>query len=150
LGVGPESEAIKIIRGQEDTIKEAVLFFTRASTVSVYADDVAPSLTMGVKRIKKCYEELKRRSAKVKWITEITKDNLSYCRELTQYAELRHLDGIKGNFAISDEDYIATSTINKEQPVPELIYSSAKSIIEQNEYVFDTLWSRAVVVQDRI
>jgi two-component system, OmpR family, sensor histidine kinase VicK len=34
--------------------------------------------------------------------------------------------------------------------VPELIYSSAKSIIEQNRYAFDTLWSRAVVVQDRI
>ena len=150
MGVGPESETIKIIRGQEDTIKAAVLFFTSASTVSVYADDVAPSLTMGVKLIKKCYEELKRRNAKVKWITEITKDNLSYCRELTQYAELRHLDGIKGNFAVSDEGYIATSSINKEQPVAELIYSSAKGIIEQNRYVFDTLWSRAVVAQDRI
>jgi len=150
LGVAPESETIKIIRGAEDAINAAVLFFTSASTVSVYADDVAPSLTIGVKRIKKCYEELKRRNAKVKWITEITKDNLSYCREITQYAELRHLDGIKGNFAVSDEGYIATATINKDQPVPELIYSSAKGIIEQNRYVFDTLWSRAVVAQDRI
>lgn len=150
MGVAPESETIKIIRGAEDAINAAVLFFTSASTVSVYADDVAPSLTIGVERIKKCYEELKRRNAKVKWITEITKDNLSYCREITQYAELRHLDGIKGNFAVSDEGYIATATINKDQPVPELIYSSAKGIIEQNRYVFDTLWSRAVVAQDRI
>ena len=150
LGVAPESETIKIIRGAEDTIKAAVLFFTSASTVNVYADAVAPSLTIGVRRIKKCYEELKRRNAEVKWITEITKDNLIYCRELTQYAELRHLDGIKGNFAVSDEGYIATATINKDQPVPELIYSSAKSIIDQNRYVFDTLWSRAILAQDRI
>ena len=150
LGVGPESETIKIIQGEEDTIRASVLFLKNASTVSVYAGDVAPSLTIGVKRIKKCYEELKRKNAKVKWITEITKDNLSYCRELNQYAELRHLDGIKGNFAVSDEGYIATSTINKGQPMPELIYSSAKNIIEQNRYVFDTLWSRAVVAQDRI
>ena len=150
LGAAPESETIKIIRGAEDTIKAAVLFFTSASTVNVYADAVAPSLTIGVRRIKECYEELKRRKAKVKWITEITKDNLTYCRELTQYAELRHLDGIKGNFAVSDEGYIATATINKDQPVPELIYSSAKSIIDQNRYVFDTLWSRAILAQDRI
>ena len=150
LGVAPESETIKIIRGAEDTIKAAVLFFTSASTVNVYADAVAPSLTIGVRRIKECYEELKRRNAKVKWITEITKDNLTYCRELTQYAELRHLDGIKGNFAVSDEGYIATATINKDQPVPELIYSSGKSIIDQNRYVFDTLWSRAILAQDRI
>jgi two-component system, OmpR family, sensor histidine kinase VicK len=145
LGVAPESETIKIIRGAEDTIKAAVLFFTSASTVNVYADAVAPYLTIGVRRIKKCYEELKRRNAKVKWITEITKDNLTYCRELTQYAELRHLDGLKGNFAISDEGYIATATINKDQPVPELLCSSAKSIIDQNRYVFDTLWSRAIL-----
>jgi signal transduction histidine kinase len=111
---------------------------------------MAPFFTMGFKRIKKSYRELKRKNAKVKWITEITKDNLTYCLELNQYAELRHLDGIKGNFAVSDEGYIATSTINKDQPVPELIYSNAKSIIEQNRYVFDTLWSRAVVAQDRI
>lgn len=126
------------------------MFFTSASTVNVYADAVDPSLAIGVRRIKKCYEELKRRNAKVKWITEITKDNLTYCRELTQYAELRHLDGIKGNFAVSDEGYIATATINKDQPMPKLIYSSAKSITEQNRYIFYTLWIRAVVAQDRI
>jgi hypothetical protein len=39
-------------------------------------DAVGLSLTIGVRRIKKCYEKLKRRKAKVKKITEITKDNL--------------------------------------------------------------------------
>jgi hypothetical protein len=34
--------------------------------------------------------------------------------------------------------------------MPKLIYSSAKSIPEQNRYVFYTLWIRAVVAQDRI
>jgi two-component system, OmpR family, sensor histidine kinase VicK len=34
--------------------------------------------------------------------------------------------------------------------VPKLIYSSAESVTEQNRYVFDTLWIRAVVAQDRI
>ena len=34
--------------------------------------------------------------------------------------------------------------------MPKLIYSSAKSITEQNRYVFDILWIRAVITQDRI
>jgi hypothetical protein len=34
--------------------------------------------------------------------------------------------------------------------VPKLIYSSAESVTEQNRYVFDTLWIRAVVAQERI
>jgi signal transduction histidine kinase len=67
-----------------------------------------------------------------------------------QYAELRHLDGIKGNFGVSDTAYIATATLNKAQPVAELIYSTAKSVIEQNKNIFDTLWSKAIVAEDRI
>jgi signal transduction histidine kinase len=34
--------------------------------------------------------------------------------------------------------------------VAELIYSTAKSVIEQNKNIFDTLWSKAVVAEDRI
>jgi signal transduction histidine kinase len=146
----PEPESTEILRGVEDTTRAVVLFFTNANWVSVCADSLAPSVAMGVEPIKECYENLKSRQVKVRWITEITKDNLSYCRALMQYAELRHLDGIKGNFGVSDTAYIATATLNKAQPVAELIYSTAKSVIEQNKNIFDTLWSKAIVAEDRI
>ena len=146
----PEPETTEILRGVEDTTRAVVLFFTNANWVSVCADSLPPSVAMGVESIKECYENLKSRQVKVRWITEITKDNLSYCRALMQYAELRHLDGIKGNFGVSDTAYIATATLNKAQPVAELIYSTAKSVIEQNKNIFDTLWSKAVVAEHRI
>jgi two-component system, OmpR family, sensor histidine kinase VicK len=143
-------EITEILRGAEETTHAVVLFFTNASTVSACADSLGPSVAMGVEPIKECYEDLKRRKAKVRWITEITRDNLSYCRELMRYAEVRHLDGIRGNFGVSDTAYIATANVNKAQPIPELIYSNARSVVEQNKYVFDTLWSKAVVAEDRI
>jgi two-component system, OmpR family, sensor histidine kinase VicK len=146
----PEPETTEILRGAEDTTRAVVLFFTNANWVSAYADSLAPSVAMGVEPIKECYENLKSRKVKVRWITEITEDNLSHCKALMQYAELRHLDGIKGNFEVSDTAYIATATVNKAQPLPELIYSSAKSVVEQNKNVFDTLWSKAVLAEDRI
>jgi two-component system, OmpR family, sensor histidine kinase VicK len=146
----PDLEITEILRGAEDTTCAIVLFFTNAKTVSACGDSLAPSVAMGVEPIKKCYEDLRRRKAKVRWITEITRDNLPYCRELMQYAEVRHLEGIKGNFGVSDTAYIATAIVNKAQPVPELIYSSVRSVVEQNRYVFDTLWSKAVVAEDRI
>jgi two-component system, OmpR family, sensor histidine kinase VicK len=146
----PEPERTEILRGAEDTTRAIVLFFTNANWVSACADSIAPSVAMGVEPIKKCYENLKIRKVKVKWITEITEDNLSYCKALMQYAEVRHLDGIKGNFGVSDSAYIATATVNKAQPVPELIYSTAKSVVEQNKNVFDTLWRKAILAEDRI
>jgi signal transduction histidine kinase len=146
----PEPETTEILRGAEETTRAVVLFFTNANWVSACGDSLAPSVAMGVEPIKKCYENFKIRKVRAKWITEITEDNLSYCKALMQYAEVRHLDGIKGNFGVSDSEYIATATVNKAQPVPELIYSTAKSVVEQNKNVFDTLWSKAILAEDRI
>ncbi len=43
--------------------------------------------------------ETKNRGVKIRVITEITKDNLFSCKELIQVvSEVRHLDGVKGNF----------------------------------------------------
>ncbi len=36
-------------------------------------------------------------------ITEITEENVSYCKELMKFAEVRHLDNVKGTFSISDK-----------------------------------------------
>jgi signal transduction histidine kinase len=146
----PEPETTEIIRGAEDTTRAVVQFFKNANRVSACADSLAPSVAMEVEPIKECYENLKNRKIKVRWITEITKDNIPYCKALMRYAELRHLDGIKGNFGVSDTAYIATATLNKAQPVPELICSTATGVIEQNKNVFDTLWSKAVLAEDRI
>jgi len=47
--------------------------------------------------------DLNNRGIKSRVITEITKYNISYCKELMKLSiELRHLDDVKGNFSISD------------------------------------------------
>jgi hypothetical protein len=47
--------------------------------------------------------DLNNRGIKLRVITEITKDNISYCKELMKLSiELRHLDDVKGNFSVSD------------------------------------------------
>jgi two-component system sensor histidine kinase VicK len=147
----PGSERTEIFQGAEDTTRALVFFFTNASVVRACTDPNAPSIAMEAEPIKKCFEDLKNRRAKVRWITEITRENLPYCRSLLKYeAEVRHLDGMKGNFAVTDSAYIAADVVNKAQSVPELIYSSARSIVEQNKHIFDTLWSKAILAKDRI
>jgi len=61
-----------------------------------------------------------------RYVTEITKDNLTYCKEMLKFAEIRHLDGVKGNFEVSDEkEYVDAATLKEpeqEQSIPQLIY----------------------------
>jgi hypothetical protein len=54
--------------------------------------------------------EAKVRATKLRFTFEITKENISYTKEFMESVELRHLDGVKGNFGVSDAEYIAIST----------------------------------------
>lgn len=45
---------------------------------------------------------------------------------------------------------MATATLQEAQPITDLIYSNVRQIIEQEQYVFDTFWSKAIPSEERI
>jgi two-component system, OmpR family, sensor histidine kinase VicK len=81
---------------------------------------------------------------KIRNISEITKDNISYCKEFMKFSELRHLDEVVGSFGIRDNmDYIGIATQQSQKMPVQAIFSSMKLFVEQQQYFFDTLWNRA-------
>jgi hypothetical protein len=46
--------------------------------------------------------QFQENGVKIRVVTEITSDNIVYCKKLLDVCELRHLDGEKTNFAIAD------------------------------------------------
>src|SRR5919202_1450460 len=106
----PIKETIEIWKGEEAAMNGLVNVMSRVSSkADIVGDSNAPSFSMGVKQIKEEYINFKKRQIKIRFITEITKENLHYCKELMNYVELRHLDFVKGNMAISDSEYVATA-----------------------------------------
>ena len=65
-------------------------------------------------------------------------------------SELRHLDGIKGNFAISEKGYTASATLQEASLLRQVIYSNVRAILDQQQYVFETLWSKAIPAEQKI
>jgi signal transduction histidine kinase len=118
--------------------------------MNICADYTWPSVAMGVEVFKKGLYELKKRNVKSRFVTDITKDNIKYCKELMQISELRHLDGIKGNFAISEKGYTASATMQEAALLQQVIYSNVRSILDQQQYVFETLWSKAKPAEQKI
>ena len=58
---------------------------------------------------------------------------------------------MKGNFEVSDEkEYVAVATLNKAQPIPQLIFSNVPEIVEQQQFVFDSLWDKGIPAEQRI
>ena len=66
-------------------------------------------------------------------------------------AELRHLDGIKGNFGIADgKDYGGSASVKEGEPPIELIRSNVRTFVEQQQFLFETLWSKAMPAEQRV
>ncbi len=143
-----------VIQGKENfaLIADALLQKCKIS-FDLYCSKSGTSLLINLPQYEKIFTELKNRNVKMRLITDITVDNLKYCKQIKDlfYVDLKHLEGTEGVFAIADNSlYITTSPLEDSTLVPELIYSNVKGIINQNKLLFETLWKKAVPAKQRI
>jgi two-component system, OmpR family, sensor histidine kinase VicK len=95
----PEStkhEKTKMLVGPKVTTKRAWEFFsTNSKKFDVCASSATTPIAMTIFR--DAYEGMKSRGTKIRWVTDITKDNLTHCKDLMQYAEVRHISSLNEN-----------------------------------------------------
>jgi two-component system, OmpR family, sensor histidine kinase VicK len=142
-------ERTEMLIGPEATTNQAWEFFSQVyKKFDGCASSAATPIVMTVFR--DAYKSMKRRGIKIRSVTDITKDNLKHCKDLMQYAEVRHISHLIGNFAVSETEYIVAPTMNEGQPLPKLIYSNSKEMVEQQQNIFDIFWSKAIPAEQRI
>ncbi|HEU0143650.1 MAG TPA: hypothetical protein VFQ47_02585, partial [Nitrososphaera sp.] len=153
--LNPDSKPQKsseILYGAENAVGRGVQFMRNVKKeMNIFFDHRAPSIVVDLEEYRNGYINIRRRGAKIRAFTEITKENIHYCKELMKLVdELRHLDGIKGGMAVSESEYMATTVLEESKPLTEVIYSNVKEVVEQGQYIFDTLWRSAISAEQKI
>lgn len=101
----------QIVHGSDNVVDRLVQFMQKAHRINICVDSTWPLFAIEFKQIRDAFIDAKRRGVAVRYITEITKNNVSHCKELMSVVELRHLDGIKGNFYVTEDEYVACSLL---------------------------------------
>ena len=141
-----------------------------------YADTKSLTIPFAIEQVNRAIVDAKNRGVRIRFVTEVTKDNVTFCKNsILKVGEIRHLGGIKGNFGVSDTEYISTSdTISASDrvSVPDMavsnveqktevaktttaailqhaVYSNVKEDIQQQQHIFESLWSSAIPVEER-
>jgi two-component system sensor histidine kinase VicK len=142
----------EILYGAENAVGRGVQFMQNVKEkMDIFFDQRAPSIVINIEGYKKGYIDIRRRGAKIRAFTEITKENIQHCKELMKMVdELRHLDGVKGGVAVSESEYMATTILEESKPLTEVIYSNVKEVVEQGQYLFDTLWNSTISAEQKI
>jgi two-component system sensor histidine kinase VicK len=147
-------ERTEVVHGIDNVINTVLEFLSQTNNkIDACVDYTRPSLAIDFLALKNAFINAKKRGVRLRYVTEITKDNISYCKQLltTMVYELRHLEGMKGNFYISESAYLAPATFHeKDKPASQIIYSNVKEIVEHQRYVFDSFWNRALPAKQRI
>jgi len=144
--VTAEGEKTDISYGHSNVLDREIQFISNAKlTIDTCMDYTRTLLTVGIDPIKRLLLEAKNRNVKLRYITEITSENISYCKELMKFTELRHLEGSFSNFMVSDDEYLALGgSQTMSDLASQIIYSNVKEIIGRQKYIFDTLWNKAI------
>jgi two-component system, OmpR family, sensor histidine kinase VicK len=150
---GASLEKTDIFYGS-DNVRNTVLQFASKASIRIDAliDYTRPALAIENEELRKSFVDARNAGIRLRCITEITKENIPYCKELLQIVnELRHLDRIKGNFYLSESEYLSPATFHeKGKPAPQIIYSNIREIVEHQQYVFETLWNKSIPAKDKI
>ncbi len=135
-----------ILYGAENAVAYGERFMKNVDKVmDITFDHKAPSIVITISQYYNGYKDILNRGGKIRCITDITKDNVKYCKELLNIVtELRHLDGMKGGIAVNETEYMATTILQEKQPLTEVIYSNIKEVVSQGHFSFDTFWSNAI------
>jgi two-component system sensor histidine kinase VicK len=121
-------------------------------TIDFCSDSKSAPAVIGLEPLKQAIIDAKARGVKLRYIAEITKDNIKHCKELMKIvSELRHLNGAMANFAVTESEYMASgASLRHEEPIPQGVYSKNRAIVRQQQYLFNSLWNNASQAERRI
>jgi two-component system, OmpR family, sensor histidine kinase VicK len=145
----------EVYYGTENVLNAELRFFVSSKQkIDSCMNNTRPELAIEIEQIKKAFIDTKRNRRRVnfRYLTEITSENISFCKELISLVdELRHIEGIKANFMVSESEYLAPVILfEKGKIAPEIIYSSIREVIQHQQYIFDFFWSKAIPAEQRI
>lgn len=143
----------KVYHGSKRVIEAEINFVLNAKrNIDTCMNYARLLLVIRTESIRKSLIDAKMRGVKIRCLTEINKDNLMCCRELMNIVdEVRHLEGIMGNFMISESEYLAPVVFDGQaKVVPKIIYCNINSFVEQQQYFFNMLWNKAETADQRI
>jgi two-component system sensor histidine kinase VicK len=142
-----------IIHGIDNVVNTvSQLIFNTKYKIDACVDYTRPYLATEINQLRDAFLDAKKRGIKIRYLTEITKDNLRYCKELMPLVEeFRHLAGIKGSFYISEQEYAAPATYHeKGKSADMMVHSTVREIVEHQQYVFDTIWNTSTSAERKI
>ncbi|HKU48996.1 MAG TPA: ATP-binding protein [Nitrososphaera sp.] len=148
---GLEPEFTEVVAGAQDFIDRNLRAYAREEIeINICSDSFGPSAIVSTRPVMEAADAFVTRGGKIRLVTEITAANIVYCKELMRTSEIRHLDGVRGNFGVSSKDHFGYILAKEGGPISQVIHCTIKNFIAEQKFLFETLWKKAIPASQRI
>lgn len=150
-----QNQKVKIVNGAENILN---LYISCAKSlrksIDVCYDLNGPTRIRKIAHIWTSNFEIDNNEIKVRLLTDIRNENLEHCKKLLEeieHIEIRHMDGVKGNFTILDgKEILITDFVDKlGEPVNDALFCTQKEMTEAHIFIFENLWRQAIPAHAR-
>ena len=147
------SEKAKIVHGTQVVNALLDIFSSASNMLNICGNSRFPLQLLSLEITKKAIAA-KNSQTKQRYLIEVAKDNTPSCRNLIKIvahqndSDFRHSDEVEANFVVSEKEYLGSITLK--EPHQQAIYSNMRDMVEQQHHIFESLWNRAIPIQDRI
>jgi hypothetical protein len=94
-------------------------------------------------------QKVQEKGIRCRLITQVNLENLDFLSSLT-FLEIRHLEGLRGNFGIYDERGYMAFILHKENDESlQTYFSNSKTLAEEQMQLFEELWKMAIPLSIR-
>jgi two-component system, OmpR family, sensor histidine kinase VicK len=125
------------------------IFYDAEHRIDICGNSKFPPLILSFEPVKKAIIAAKTNSIRQRYIVEITKENIQYCKELMRLVkDLRHSDQIEANFGLNETEYLGSVSLQEERL--QATYCNIKEVVEQQHYIFDNLWNKSIDANEKI
>lgn len=144
MAAHPDKEITEVLYGNENIIKKTLETFSCIErTLEGCIDHTELAMHVNTPPIWNGLNKLKERGVKLRLVTEITVDNISYAKRMMEIAEVCHLKGVRSSFGIADGIEYLDHAISDRDELSHAIISNVKAIVDAKQYLFETLWNIA-------
>ncbi|MDQ3868463.1 MAG: hypothetical protein M3250_02765, partial [Thermoproteota archaeon] len=125
------------------------VFYNAKHRIDVCGNSKFPSLIFSFEPIRKAIIASKNKGIRQRYIIEITKENIKYCKDLMKLVDdIRHSDRIEANFGLNEIEYLGAVSLQEERL--QATYCNIKEVIEQQHHIFDSIWNKSIVANEKI
>jgi two-component system sensor histidine kinase VicK len=109
------SDITQVLYGDQKVNDALSQLLSRQNGIVLCSDTKTTARVLDMFKKKMSFDSSTERGVKIRFLTDINADNLSSCKELMKLTrEVRHLEGIKANFAVRNKEYIGIATLSEE------------------------------------